>query len=66
MAHFIAYTKTGDAANIAIFSLKEVMRLYRFPKSITSRRDTKFVGHFWRTIWMELGNYINFNLIYHQ
>jgi hypothetical protein len=28
-------------------------------------RDTKFVGHFWRTLWKKLGTNLSFNSSYH-
>lgn len=49
MAHFRPYFKTSDATHVANLFLKEVVRLNGFPRSIVSDKDTRFVGHFWKT-----------------
>jgi hypothetical protein len=65
MAHFIAFEKTSDATHFSNLFFKEVVRLHGFPKSIVSNRDTKFVGHFWRTLWKKLGTEPSFSSTYH-
>ncbi len=65
MAHFIVCKKTSDATNIAILFFKKVVRLHELSRSIVFDIDTKFVGHFWRTLWKNLGTNLKFNSTYH-
>jgi hypothetical protein len=65
MAHFIPCQKTNDVTHIANLFFKEVVRLHGLPKSIVSDRDTKFVGHLWRTLWKNLGINLSFISAYH-
>jgi hypothetical protein len=65
MASFIACNKTSDAKNVANLLFKEVVRLYGLPKSIVSDRDTRFVGHFWRTFRKNIRTNIIFISSYH-
>ncbi|GJT07210.1 RNA-directed DNA polymerase [Tanacetum coccineum] len=65
MAHFIPCSKTMDATNVVDLYFKEVVRLHGVPKTITSDRDPKFVGHFWRTLWRKVGTKLQFSFAYH-
>jgi hypothetical protein len=65
MAHFIPCQKTNDATHVTNLFFKEVVRLHGLPRSIVSDRDTKFVGHFLRTLWKKLGTYFSFSSAYH-
>jgi hypothetical protein len=65
MAHFIPCQNTSDATHVVNLFFKEVVRLHDLLRSIVSDRDTKFVGHFWRTLWKKLGTNFSFKSTYH-
>jgi hypothetical protein len=55
MAYFNACKGTNNATEVACLFFDNVVKLHGIPKTIVSDRDTKFVGHFWRTSWGKLG-----------
>jgi Integrase core domain len=65
MAHFVPCAKMMGASNIADLYFKEIVKLYGIPNTITSDRDPKFVGHFWRTLWRKIGTKLQFSSTYH-
>jgi hypothetical protein len=65
MAHFIPCKKTNDATHIANLFFKDIIGLHGLPKSIVLDRDTKFIGHFWRTLWKKMETNLMFSSAYH-
>ena len=65
MAHFIACKKTADAVRVAQLFFKVIYRLHGLPESIVSDRDTRFLSHFWLSLWKMVGTKLKFSSAYH-
>ncbi|XP_022867834.1 uncharacterized protein LOC111387505 [Olea europaea var. sylvestris] len=65
MVHFIPYKRTTDAVKVSQLFFREIYRLHGLPTSIVSDRDTRFIGHFWRSLWKLVNTSLNFSSAYH-
>lgn len=65
MAHFVPCRKVDNDCYVVDIFFKEVVRLHGLPRSIVSDRDTKFLSHFWRTLWGKVGTKLLLSLTYH-
>ncbi|RDX97392.1 hypothetical protein CR513_19851, partial [Mucuna pruriens] len=65
MTHFIPCHKVYVTCLMANLFFKEVIRLHSLPRTIVSDKDSKFLSHFWRTLWNKLDTKLLFSTTCH-
>ena len=65
MVHFIPCKKTTYVVHVAQIFFIEIYRLHRLPISIVSDQDTRFLSHFWLSLWKMVKAQLNFSSAYH-
>lgn len=57
--------KTTDAVQVVILFFREIYNLHGVPLPIVSDRDTRFLSHFWRSLWRLLSTSHDMSSSYH-
>lgn len=65
MVHFIPCKRTTDAVRVAQLFFAKIYRFHGLPESIFSDRDTRFLSHFWRSLWKLMRTSLDMSTAYH-
>ncbi|PKI72878.1 hypothetical protein CRG98_006746 [Punica granatum] len=65
MSHFIPCKKTTNTVRVAQLYFREVHCLHGLSVSIVSDKDTRFLSHFWQSLWKMVNTQLNFSTAYH-
>ena len=65
MSYFVPYNKTNGASYLAELYFKDIVKLHGIPRIMVSDRDSKFLNHFWRTLWRKLGTLLTYCTSHH-
>ena len=63
--HFITLCHPFSAKTVAALFVREIVRLYGFPRSIISDRDRVFVSQFWSELFRMAGTVLRRSSTYH-
>lgn len=65
MVHFVPCKKNTDAVQVATLFFREIYKLHGLPLYIVSDRDSRFLSHFWRSLWRLLRTSLDMSSAYH-